>query len=270
MLLRQRTPNRGAGSFRPTLEVLEDRTVPSLLGTFISGLNPANIIGNLTIQGQINKFDGDVAKFEKDPTNAALLVQLAVDAGQLQALSVQVNAWNASFIATAEQSIPFLDSADKQTARDQEDASNKIAVQITQAANDALDSVFAALFVFLSGGGQNLNLPTIPTGTSSSSSSPTPTGTFSENIDPPPATWPSDALTPPPCSVTVTNPTNTPLTVTVSYTDTLGNKTSSSDVCTNSTITVADGGAVCPPGNTGTFTVSVTGQPDQQFGVAFQ
>jgi hypothetical protein len=104
----------------------------------------------------------------------------------------------------------------------------------------------------------------------SPSPSPTPTGTFSETIDPPPATYPSDAKIGPSCSVTVTNPDNTPLTVKVSYSDTLGNRTSNQQVCTDSTITAADAGAVCPPGNTGTFTVSVTGQPDQHFTVTFQ
>ena len=65
-------------------------------------------------------------------------------------------------------------------------------------------------------------------------------------------------------------PDQHPLTVKVSYSDTLGNSTSNTQVCTNSTITVPDAGAVCPPGNTGTFVISVTGQPDQVFHVTFQ
>jgi hypothetical protein len=41
-------------------------------------------------------------------------------------------------------------------------------------------------------------------------------------------------------------------------------------VCTNSTITVSDGAPVSAPGVTGTWTVSVTGQPDQTNTTTFQ
>jgi hypothetical protein len=94
-------------------------------------------------------------------------------------------------------------------------------------------------------------------------------GPVSENIDKAPSTWPSDAKIGPSESVTVTNTSNEPKTVTVSFQGD-GFSTSQTDVCTNNTITVSDGAPVLPAGHTGTFTVSVTGQPDQTNTVNYQ
>jgi hypothetical protein len=271
MMLPQRTTKHGAGSFRPALEVLEDRLVlsnSSYVGT-LSQLSAATQANANQVDNLTDQFNKDLATFANNPQSVDALLSLISDSQKLESVSIvlQQQASLFSGAVTAGELFGLVTGSDAATFDNQK---NTYSSQSFQASLQAVHSAQLTLVAF-----QDFfnNAPTglqpLPT-TQPTTTQPAPTGTFSENITPPPATWPSDALTPPPCSVTVTNPTNTPLTVTVSYTDTLGNKTSSSDVCTNSTITVADGGAVCPPGNTGTFTVSVTGQPDQHFTVTFQ
>jgi hypothetical protein len=280
MLLPQRTPNRGAGSFRPALEVLEDRTVLSssmppisfsnpmyisTLNEFATAINAANTqVNNLTDQ-----FDNDLATFAKNPQSVNALTSLIADTQQL-GLAVGVLQQEADLFDGAVldgEAFGLIKGPETISFDIQRNGFESNAFNAFNTLQGASNRTVGAIIDFISNVPTDLQpLPTTQPSTSPSS----PTGTFSETVNAPPATYPSDARTPPSCSVTVTNPDNTPRTVTVSYSDTLGNRTSQSDVCTNSTITVTDAGTVCPPGQSGTFVVSVTGQPDQKFTVNFQ
>jgi hypothetical protein len=221
------------------------------------------------------QFNNDVDAFNKNPQSVDALVNLVEDyqkgASAYFVLQNEATLFNAVVylgeapgLVTGEEDTSYFNQQAQEFSSESSDFQFALAV--------AGANVLVAMSDFINNAPTGLPpLPTTqPSPSPSPSPTPTPTGTVSESITPPPATWPSDALIPPTCSVVVTNPTNTPLTVTVSYSDTLGNRTSQTEVCTNSTITVADGGAVCPPGQTGTFIVSVTGQPDQKFTVTFQ
>jgi hypothetical protein len=240
--------------------MLEDRTVPSALGNFLLSINPEEGFGPFSLQNQINQVNSDVNVFNANPTNANSLVQLALDAGRLQALSTQLNAENAYYLGLSEAAVPLLDSSHIQAVRAAEGASNAVAVKVTRAANAALDTFYTALVEYLSGA-QSASVPSIPGGTSSPS--PTPPPPVTESINAAPTTWPASALVGPSESVTVTSSDNTPRTVTVSSSGTDGSFSQQTDVCTNSMITVTDTAPLSAAGTVVTWNVSVTGLPLQ-------
>jgi hypothetical protein len=278
-MARLRTPSAPAASFRPALEMLEDRVVLSPLGDFFNGLDPTKLLIVPIAEAQVGIVNLDVASFNNTPRNPSTLIQLAADAGRLQAYANQVSAMVDVFTTAADGAIGtnaftnLLTPIEVKALSATENAAKAVASQLQTAANDAISSAYAAMFFFASGAAKG-TLPAIPTGAPAAnptpSPPPTPAGTVGESIDKAPATWPSDAKIGPGESVTVTNPTNALLTVTVSYQASDGSSSSNTDVCTNSTITVATGAPVSAPGVTGYWTVSVTGQPDQTNTTTFQ
>jgi hypothetical protein len=275
---RLRAPSDPVSSFHPTLEALEDRVVPSQIGDFLSGFDPTKLLIVPFAEAQVGIVNLDVAAFNNTPGNPSTLFQLAVDAGRLKAYSNRVSEIVDLFTTAADVTIGtnfatnVLTPTQSKALSATENAAKALAAQLEAAADDAISSAEAAMFLFASGVAKG-TIPAIPTGAPAPNPtpnpSPTPTGTFSESVDQAPATWPSDAKIGPGESVAVTNPTNTPLTVTVSGSG-AGYSTSQSDVCTNTTITVTDGAPVLAPGQTWTWKVSVTGQPDQTNTTTFQ
>jgi hypothetical protein len=275
------SPHR-APSFRFRLEPLEDRTLLSQVGDLLISFGNDALGKIANAEAQIVKVNLDEAFFNANPS-ASNLVQLAADAGTLlglaQTVETEVSVFSASVTAAKAAAglgnIPPLSSFETSVLNAAVQGANAVSSQLLSAGVDAISSAFAAAFVLESGnGGANLKpvktvTPT-PTPPPNSTPTPTPTGPVSENIDKAPSTWPSDAKIGPAESVTVTNTSNSPVTVKVSFQGDDGSFTSNTDVCTNNTITVADGGAVLPPGHSGTFTVSVTGQPDQTNTVNYQ
>jgi hypothetical protein len=254
--------------------MLEDRTVLSNAAYTgeLSQLS-ATIAANINqLNNMAQQINNDVAAFERNPHDINALVNLAVDDTKLQSASAVLQDQVTLFDSAVKAGEAFgLVTGSVDTFLFENQAAGFLA-QSTHFQNlgaDATGDFIAAFVAFV--GGANAQLQALPgTPTPSPSPSPTPTGTVGESINQAPATWPSDAKIGPWESVTVANPTNAPLTVTVSYQASDGSKSSNSDVCTSPTITVTTGAPVSAPGVTGTWTVSVTGQPDQTNTTTFQ
>lgn len=83
-MFRPRSPSARTSRFRPTLEPLEDRTVPSQVGDLLTGFQNQAVIPALT--NAINVLDktrADTAAFQADPHNLTKMLVLAVDGFQL-------------------------------------------------------------------------------------------------------------------------------------------------------------------------------------------
>jgi hypothetical protein len=240
--------------------MLEDRTVPSLLGQFLDSAAPPNQAANQILHDQVAKVDFALEQLNKNPGDGLALELLGKYAVQLQVFATHLNTLNAAFIAQTESSVPFLTSSDIQMLRGLEDQSNQVAAQATSAGNDALASFYAAVFVYFAQGGLGLR-PTVPMGTSGSGSSST--GTVSEVINKAPTTYSAANLVGPSESVVVNNQTPNPVTVVVSSSGTDNSSSSRTDVCTNSMITVTDTAPLSAAGTVVTWNVSVTGLADQ-------
>jgi hypothetical protein len=257
---RPHSPAARARSVSLTIEALEDRTLLDAAGTASPPGSMSDMMNNMNTQMMSNMnaqmiqnaekalatFQKDADAFQNNPSNVSGLMLVLAD-----------------YIQVLDDDFPVPGGA----------------LSITDVENAQAALMFCFMAFFLDQPGNASHTPTStqsptstpsPTPTPNPTPTPTPTGKVTENIDKAPAKWPSDAKIGPAESVTVTNPTNSPVTVTVSFQGDDGSHTSQSDVCTNNTITVTDGGSVLTPGCTGTFTVSVTGLPDQTTTVTYQ
>ncbi|HEY7328266.1 MAG TPA: hypothetical protein VH592_11525 [Gemmataceae bacterium] len=282
-MLRQRSSSPSTRWFKPALEPLEDRIVPAGLNLGQIGqqfLNDAkqavvNQVQNvaeseafLLQNGQVTgeQLNRDTDAFNKDPHNLNTLISMAKDTGQLvdQAITAYAQLRQlAQYLATAENT--GLVTGFQATALEAalNFAQNQVNV-LLEAASQALDNMDAAVFGFLSG---KVDLPEPlpqPPPSSSSSSTPSspPAGSVSENITDAPKTA-SATGGPITESVTVNNSTGSDVHMNIKYTSTDGSTASASDDCTNSTVTLPLQVNPSAAGNTGTWTVSVTGEPDQ-------
>lgn len=244
---------------RPSLEVLEDRTLLSPLGDLVTQFGTAitgNVLVGETLVASVNL---DSANFEHAPT-INNFVQLYVDAVKLQQMaslvSTQVTVIRLG--VSGGEKANLLTGPEAFVADATVSGLATVAAQLRDAAGQALADVGAAFFALLGHG--PVNLPSIPT-TGQLPTTQT-NGTVSESINNAPQTAPQDGGVISQ-SVTVNNPSNSPVNVTVSYTASDGTSTSQSDSCTNSTVTVQDGAPPSVPGVVGTWTTTVTGLPTQ-------
>jgi hypothetical protein len=264
--------------FRPSLEVLEDRVVPSGIEDVLNNptfqqftqplvqlaVTSATTFAQTAItnaaQGEfwIQQLNFAESAFASNP-NASTFFPLAFDTIKLVNTAVVVD--NAvtqlggftqqiegtGFLSPLQESALNLTISGLQTESD----------RLTSVALSAVDDLFAAIIAVQSG-----QKPANPTPVPPPSSQTQTNGTVSESIAEAPATA-SKANGVISQSVTVTNPSNTPVTVTESYSGSDGTFTSMSDTCTNGSVTVTAAAPPSDPGVVGTWTTSVSGLPTQ-------
>jgi hypothetical protein len=258
---RQRTPSHRTSWFRPTLEPLEDRIVPSEFGDLLTNFG-SNALGNIVAaEGLIQKENADATAFQAAPRNFNNLVALFSDSLQLTSLAAQVSqqVQTLAFGVSVGKDLMLVTGLQASVLDTTVTLAQTEAARLTNAAEVADGDFFAALFAFLAG--RSTPLAPIPTVPSPSGQTQT-NGTVSESIANAPATA-SKSGGVISQSVTVTNPSNTPVMVTESYSATDGTSTSMSDTCTNGSITVTAAAPPSAPGVVGTWTTTVTGLPTQ-------
>ncbi|HEY7330012.1 MAG TPA: hypothetical protein VH592_20420 [Gemmataceae bacterium] len=281
--------------FRPSLEWLEERNLLSNAGftSFLNGV--ANTINqNIEAANILSKtVNTDTIALNAHPHNLGFLVNLEVDCLKLIQFVSQTQELMSVFsdlelfgqtvgLVTNDQSslgkLPDIDnpafsafSPDKEPLKipnpgnktDTEYFDAKIADMQKTISNLQSDAqaagalMVAALSDFLFGTG---NLPSLPSSAALAAATVSPSVT--ESISPAPSEA-SAAGGPITESVTVNNPGNSAVHVAIDYSCTDGSSASTSDDCTNGSITVPLEVDPSAAGNTGTWTVSVTGQPTQ-------
>jgi hypothetical protein len=198
-----------------------------------------------------------VAAFGRDPNNTNNFYQLAFDTIKLVSVATVVSnqvTQLGGYLKEAESAgiVTGLQATGLDFTLSGAQAS---ADQLLGAAVTALGDLTAALVAFGSGHG-NLQPLQTPTGQTQTN------GTVTESITNAPATA-SESGGVISQSVTVNNPSNAPVTVKVTYSATDGTGVSTSDTCTNGTITLPCGAPPSAPGVVGTWTTSVAGLPTQ-------
>ncbi len=282
----RRTSSTSARSFKPSLERLEDRIVPDatdplkqlgqqflndakkVVQTSVQGLAQSTAVNLQNAQVNAEQLNRHTADFNKDPHNLGAIISMGMDTHQLEIralIAVQQVQQLSTYLklAEAEGAVSGYEAIALEGALS---VAEQDAAALLQAAVDGEDNLDAAILAYVSGqthGFLNEPLPH-PLG----SASPPPQGQppsspagVTENITDAPGTASASGgkVTE---SVTVNNPTNSDVKVKITYSSTDGSTASASDDCTNSSVTVSLPVNPSASGNTGTWTVTVTGEPD--------
>jgi hypothetical protein len=252
----QRTPSDRVRSFRPMLEALEDRTVLSNVAfTGVLGEFSPVIASNINQLNNLAKqFANDVAAFDQNPRDFNALVKLAVDGVNLESASNQLQQQVALFSSVVKVGEAFglvTGSVDTFLFDTQAEGFVSESNHFQNLVNDADGDFVAALFGFVTGVNAQLHPPGSQTN-----------GPVTETITNAPAVA-SSSGGPVTESVNVQNLSNSPVAVAIGYVATDGSSASTSDTCTNSTISLPLTVPASAPGVTGTWTVSVAGEQTQ-------
>jgi hypothetical protein len=202
-MLPTRPPCDRVPSFKPSIEKLEERTLldasSSSFGGILVNFATSALSNIAAAEVQVGLVNLDVATVDANPSNVNAVVQLAIDANNLQNLALQVAvqvqslAGSVNLLETISDNAaaftgqPLISPGQKAFLDSVVNNAASVAVQLLNAADDAqTDEFLAILGLFASSPGKQGQITPVPTVTPTPTPSPGPTPTPTPT--PPPTT----------------------------------------------------------------------------------